>query len=175
MADFDGTCSPAPLYVYISRNMQALYARRGMWCNDAPQGRLAAMLGSVVPFLSNACRQAFYVTPDQLAALWRDMCSVPPEAIGGHQHGQFLRRLREAALRGGLDIQQLLASEDGTLSPAGPVPAPLARSAMPAPFLPLQRPTQAKAAALFTDHVWRTMRDFVDYSQSSAYLQGDRT
>lgn len=169
MADTTRACAPAPLHVYIGTNLQALYAHRGMWSNGAPQGVLVGMLGPWVPFLSNNYRQAFYVSTDQLAALWRDMCSVPAEVIGGKQHGQFLRRLREAAKRGGLEMSDILAAQPGSQPALSAVPAARIKTAAPVPFHPLQRPAQGKAVALFQDHVMRTMREMVDFSQSSAY------
>ena len=175
MADTIGACAPASLHVYITTNLQALYSRRGMWINSAPQGVLAGMLGPLSPFLCNDYRQAFYVSPDQLAALWSDMCSVPAEAIGGKLHGQFLRRLREAAKRGGLEMSDLLAAQPGSQPAIAAVAAARIKISAPVPFHPLQCPTHGKSMALFQDHVMRTMREFVDYTQSSEYLEGAST
>ena len=166
--DATEACAPAPLYIGITTNLQALYARRGMWINGAPQGVLAGMLGPVVPFLSNDDRQVFYVTPDQLAALGQDICSVPIQAIGGRQRAQFLRRLREAAARGGLKIPNIAAAQQGSQATALATPAGV-KTPAPVPFHPLLCPPHGKALSLFQDHVMRTMREFVDYTQSSAY------
>lgn len=172
-ADDGKACAPAPLYVFITTNLQTLYARRGMWINGAPQGVLYGMLGQLVPFLSNDYRQTFYVTPDQLAALWRDMCSVPREAIGGQQQGQFLRRLREAAKRGGLEMSELLAAPPGSQTGAlATVPTARTKTSGAGPFRPLLCPPTGKAKLLFQEHVMRTVREFVDFTQSSEYLQG---
>lgn len=157
-----GIPTPIPLYVYITRSMQALYAVRGMWSNGSPQGALTGMLGEQVPFLSNDYRQAFYVTLEQMAALERDIGTVPAGAIGHHQRAQFLRRLREAARRGSLDLPAVQSCHRGE-----PAADPCA-----VPFQPLVRPTHGKAAALFEEHVMRTVRDFIDFTQSSDYLQG---
>ncbi len=173
MANSIVTAAPACLYVYITTNLQSLYATRGMWLNGQPQGVLAGMLGPLVPCLSTAHRQAFYVSPDQLAALWRDLCSVPPEVIGGQRHAQFLRRLREAANRGGLEMSDLLDAQPGSLpSMASSSAAGRTKTAAPVPFHPLRCPSHGKALTLFRDHVMRTVREFVDYSQGSEYLQG---
>lgn len=155
-------CAPAPLHVFITTRMQALYASRGMWANGAPQGVLAGMLGPLVPYLSNRDRQAFYVTAEQLAALWRDFIALPPAAVGLHQRAQFLRRLREAGWSVGLDMHTLQTT------PGAPAPTGAAR-----PFHPLRCPADRKARALFQDHVMRTLRDFVDHTQTSSYLKGE--
>lgn len=172
MADTTRACAPAPLHVHITSNMQALYARCGMWINGSPQGVLAGMLGPLVPFLSNDERQTFYVSADQLAALWRDMLSVPAEAVGGCQHAQFLRRLREAARRAGTGIAEILAAQPGAHPTLGTLQAAAITTAAPVPFHPLLCPSHGKAMALFQDHVMRTVREFVDYTQSSEYMQG---
>lgn len=150
--------APAPLHVYITRNMQAFYARRGMWRNGSPQGALTGMLGPLVPLLSNDHRQAFYVTAEQLAALAADISRVPEGAMRGNQRAQFLRRLREAAGRASL----VLPAQPGQ-------PLRAAASCHTVPFTALQAPTHGKAAALFSEHVMRTVRDFVDFTQTTAY------
>lgn len=164
MAHAQGASAPAPLHVYLSNNMQAFYARRGMWHNGSPQGALQGMLGPVVPFLCNTHRQAFYLTPEQLAALRADLLAIPATAMGRHQRAQFLRRLREAASRADL----VLPATDGQPTTAQPT-----AGAAPIPFAPLQAPAHGKAKALFQDHVMRTMREFVDFTQGSSYTGAD--
>ena len=156
---------PVPLYVYITTSMQALYERRGMW-RDGPRGVLAAMLGAPVPVLSNKDRQTFYVTRDQLAALRADAEAMPPQAWPTyHQRAQFLRRLREAELRSGLLVQPQAASAARQIARRAPAaPAPL-------PFT-WERPEQGPAKKLLEDHIIKTLRDFVDYSQGAAYTEG---
>lgn len=167
MAALPGGGAPAPLFVYITNNMQALYARRGMWAGGAPQGALAGMLGPIAPAWCNEHRQAFFVSPAQLADLWRDLTA--PRAItegGRHQSAQFQRRLRESALRAGLNLPDILKAFPGTWSQGS------AAAAAPPPLVPLQGPAAGQARDAFERHVMRTTREFVVFTQGSQYLKG---
>lgn len=166
MADSLPSAAPRPFvtpgtpYITITDGLRGFYAARGMWANGQPQGALAAMLGARTPWKS-ATGDSFFVSSAQLEELKRDLIENGPRGLNPWQISQSLRRFREAAVRSG--------------APAGAgrgIERQAASSAVRAmPFEPLKCPASGKAKQSFEDHVMRTIRDFIDYSQSSAYMQ----
>ena len=148
-----------PGYISIGERMQAHYARRGLWVGGEPIGVLRDMLGRRVDFERPAAAAVFRVTPDQCEALARDSEAQPvfTSFRNPAQRAQFLRRLREAAgapRRG-----------DATRPASSALPTPV-------PF-ELTRPLGGRAEKAFAEHVMRTMREFVDFTQSSDYTEGN--
>ena len=150
-------------YIALSVNMLSFYARRGMWTDDKPAGLLATWLGERCPWKSTGCTVVYWTTHDGLDALAADAESVPPQAWPTpHQRAQFLRRLREAAIRAGG------AGDSPTRLAAPSTSTPHAGRALP--FEPLCIPAEgSRARQAFADHVMRTMREFVDYTQGSEF------
>lgn len=160
MADDTLPCGTGrPGYITISKRMQEHYARRGLWVGGEPIGALRDMLGPRVDYVRPGAPAVFRVTPDQCEALARDIEAQPVHTSfrNVQQRHQFLRRLREAA---GLRSWR----------------APLPPSPAPSPAIPfeLSRPLGGKAEKAFAEHVMRTVREFVDYTQSSDFEQGTR-
>jgi hypothetical protein len=147
-----------PGRITISKNMQAHYARRGLWVGGEPIGVLRDMLGRRVDFERPAAAAVFRVSPDQCEALARDIAAQPVYTSFGNlaQRTQFLRRLREAAG---------MPSGVGAACRSSPAPSTVV------PF-ELNRPLGGKAEKAFAEHVMRTVREFVDYTQSGDFEQG---
>ena len=149
---------PAPglPYINLSNGMQAFYARRGMWANGAPRGMLATWLGD------RADETRFYVsywtTKEGLEAMAADACNAPPQAWPNyHQKAQFLRRLSEAGERAGTRSLHLKRR-------VGTAPA------TPAAFTELRVPPEGtRPRQAFEQHVMKTLREFVEYTQGSEY------
>lgn len=150
-------------YIALSTSLQAFYARRGMWRDGKPAGLLASWLGEPCPWKAPGNAVVHGTTHAGLDALAADAESVPPQAWPTpHQRAQFLRRLREAAIRAGG------AGESPTRLAAPSTSTPHAGRALP--FEPLCIPAEgSRARQAFADHVMRTMREFVDYTQGSEF------
>lgn len=149
-------------YISITAAMQAFYATRGMWQGGCPQGLLATWLGEQCPWPSST-GAAYWTTYEGLQSLHDDACAVPPQAWpSDHQRAQFLRRLRESAMRAG---------KGAVPTEAVSRPNRLRDTAVGAavPFEPLVCPPAGRQRKAFEDHVMKTVRDFVDFTQGSAY------
>jgi len=151
---------PGAPYIALSTALQCFYARRGMWADGAPRGLLAAWLGGRCPWKPPAASVQHWTTRAGLAAMAADAENAPPQAWNTyHQKAQFLRRLREAAARSGEP-------------PAAPCAAPTAASVPRAAAVPFELhipPEGTAARRAFTEHTWRTLHEFVNYTQGSAY------
>lgn len=152
-------------WVSLSRGMQALYAARGMWLDGRPQGLLASWLGERIcdaPWPDG--RVEFWITSERLDAMYSDAAMLPAQAwASGQQRGQFLRRLREAKQRAGAPVT-------GSGCAASPAPGRPADRQPEAPFDALViPPAGTRAHRAFVEHTWRTLHDFVTYTQGSAY------
>jgi hypothetical protein len=165
-----GAHAPAPgtAYFTLSPALQTFYAARGMWINGQPQGALASMLGPMAwlgtAWASGQRPISFWASDEQLAALADDLRSVGPRGLNGAQLAQTLRRLREAAVRSGSTLATVPSVR----------PRETAGETAPAtPFEPLRCPPAGKAKQCFEEHVMRMIRDFVDFTQSSAYTGAD--
>lgn len=155
-------CPGAP-YIGLSTKLQSFYARRGMWAAGAPRGLLAVWLGDRCPWRPPAACVQHWTTCAGLTAMAADAENAPPQAWDTyHQKAQFLRRLREAKVRAGEP-------------PAAPAPhgaAPAAASVPRATAVPftLRIPPEGTAARrAFTERTWRTLHEFVEFTQGSAY------
>jgi len=172
MADDTLPCGTGrPGCITISEGMQAHYARRGLWVDGEPIGALREMLGRRVDFERPAAAAVFRVTPDQCEALARDIAAQPVYTSfrNPQQRSQFLRRLREAAgLPRGRNLLPGPANSPG-LAGGARLPTPAPQTGVP---FELARPVGGKAEKAFAEHVMRTVRDFVDYTQSSDFEQG---
>jgi hypothetical protein len=158
-------------YINLSTGMQWFYARRGMWYDDAPAGMLAAWLGERCPWKSPGYTESYWTTPGGLLALYRDARAAPPQAWQTyHQCAQFLRRLREAAIRAGLPPDpDCWASGTAPQRPAAQrAPSPTSAPAVP---FELRVPPAGRAREAFIRHVADVTRDFVTFTQGSAYTE----
>ncbi|MDP1647975.1 MAG: hypothetical protein Q8M01_07225 [Rubrivivax sp.] len=157
--------TPGMPYVALSSAMQAFYARRGMWAEGLPKGLLAVWLGDRCPWKPPARCVQHWTSCAGLDAMAADAKAAPPQAWGtGQQKAQFLRRLREAAIRAG----------EAAAPPAAPIAAPTAaaaahRATAAVPFGLRIPPEGTAARRAFTEHAWRTLHEFVEFTQSSAY------
>lgn len=158
-----GTVSHAPgtPYFNFTMGLQTFYAARGMWVNGKPQGALASMLGHVAPFGSPG-GVVFYMTPEQIGELMRDIAENGPRGMNRWQLAQTLRRLRDSLKRSG--------------APDSALPIPLRCAATDArpvhhPFEPLVVPAGGRARKAFENHVMDCVRAMVDFSQESVYMQ----
>ncbi|MBY0469147.1 MAG: hypothetical protein K2Q07_09245 [Burkholderiaceae bacterium] len=145
------------MYVRITPALQRFYAARGMWCNGEPCSALAAMLGPKTPWQSLEGSE-FFVTSAQIADLYRDIHDNGRRGLNGHQVGATLRRLREAAARGGVVIGM-----------ARPTHNPSPDVGVATPFEPLICPPPGKARQAFERHVMDCVHDVVARSQESTY------
>lgn len=151
---------PGVPFINLSDAMRAFYARRGMWANGAPRGMLALWLGEQLPQHCNYY-VSFWTTHEGLQAMSADACAAPPQAwTNHHQRAQFLRRVREAGERAGVPAYM---QRQTNRMPRGQVPpaAPFAELSVP--------PVGTKTREAFERHVMKTLREFVEYSQGSAY------
>jgi hypothetical protein len=156
-------------YIGLSNHLQAFYVRRGMWADGKPRGLLATWLGEpvpwTVPYAVHGC-VAYWTTHEGLAAMRDDAIAAPPQAWRTyHQRAQFLRRLREAGERAGAPVGQPQPKPPrfGQVAPPAAPGEPFATLAVP--------PEGTKARAAFERHVMRTLREFVDYTQGTAYTE----
>lgn len=163
-------------YITISEGVQAHYARRGLWVGGEPIGALRDMLGRRVDYERPTAAAVFRVTPDQCEALARDIVAQPVYTSfrTSQQRAQFLRRIREAA---GMPRGRNLLPVQSNLPERGlPGLARAPRMANPTPPagvpFELARPIGGKAEKAFAEHVMKTVRDFVDYTQSSEFERG---
>lgn len=109
--------------------------------------------------------------PGGLLALYRDARAAPPQAWQTyHQCAQFLRRLREAAIRAGLPPDpDCWASGTAPQRPAAQrAPSPTSAPAVP---FELRVPPAGRAREAFIRHVADVTRDFVTFTQGSAYTE----
>jgi hypothetical protein len=167
MAADNVPAAPGLPYIALGAHLQAFYARRGMWADGAPRGLLAVWLGERCPWRPPNGSVQHWTTCAGLEAMAADAEAAPPQAWQTyHQKAQFLRRLREAAARAGV-------APCATVPAAGVAAPPTAGPAASVPFEPLRIPPEGtRARQAFTEHTWRTLREFVDYSQGSAYGVG---
>lgn len=157
-------------YIALSASMQAFYERRGMWVNNEPAGMLATWLGERCPWKAPGCTAVYWTTPDGLSAMAADAAAAPAQAwTTYHLCAQFLRRLREAAIRaGGTAIAMTNSPATRLAAPSTPTNACRAT-----PFEALRIPAEGtRARRALDEHVMRTVREFVDYSLGSEF-QGD--
>lgn len=160
--------TPGGPYVTLHSAMQAFYARRGMWTGGEPRGLLAVWLGPRCPWKAPTAGAVFWTTPDGLAAMAADAEAAPPQAWHTyHQRGQFLRRLREAGHRAG-GLTTMHRASMG--SPAAPQPGQSPPRAFDALVCP---PAGSRAHAAFVRHVGLTLRELVEFSQTSAWAADD--
>lgn len=180
---------PPRTRVYFGYALQGYYINRGMWSGNEPQGELAALLNGAEPQIDSTGGATFYLSLDQLRALQHHILHAPVEVqfASGQSRGQALRRLREA-------IEQLefpRVAPGPHRGPAGGAPVTRAQarqassgnrkvrassSRAPVPFVSLQAPVGDPAKVRsFEEHVMKTLRDFVDFTQSSAYMDASET
>lgn len=167
MADFPlgsgepNATAPGAAFINLTPPMRGFYAARGMWHDGKPCGWLASMLGDPTPW-QPTCGASFWVTAAQLQALEADLrSSQAAVALGTKQVAQFVRRLREAAVRS-LPRHAVHALQRG-----GGASVPTATQTVP--FTPLVAPLQGRAGAAFSRHVFDCVREVVDFAQTSAY------
>ncbi len=152
--------------VTVSVGMQNYFAQQGLWVDGAPCGKLALLLDRrVTPLAPLDAR--FIVTPQQLEELIREVAVPKPAGVTGQQWAQFLRRLYESKAKP-IYMGPLVNPATGAVlrrSDQGPAAVP---------FEPLQRPAQGPAKVKFEDRLMQTLREFVDFTQSSAWIDGPR-
>lgn len=157
--------APGTPFINLSTAMQAFYARRGMWLDGKPAGLLATWLGDPCPWKVAYDGVAYWTTHAGLHAIRDDAIAAPLQGwTSYHQCAQFLRRLREAEAKAG-----------GKPPYATPLSSTrrVASTTPGAPFEPLSIPAGDKARKAFELHVMTTVREFIDFTQSSAYMGED--
>lgn len=152
-------------HINLSGKLRAFYARRGMWAADRPCGALAQWLGERCPWTAPLGSVAHWTTHEGLVAMAADAIAAPPQAWAtGHQRAQFLRRLKEAGIRAG----------GARAATQADMPAPEQPTRAGVPFAPLRiPPAGTRAHAAFVEHVGRTLRELVEHSQSSEWIDAE--
>lgn len=151
-------------YFNLTCALQGFYAARGMWVNGKPQGALAAMLGDMAPFGSSS-GLVFYMTPEQIGELMRDIAENGHRGMNHWQVAQALRRLRESLKRSGSPDACQLNMPIQRQQPRSNAHCTLR------PFEPLVVPAGGRARKAFEKHVMDCVRAVVDFSQESIYMQ----
>lgn len=159
--------APGTPYINLSSNMQAFFERRGMWRAGKPCGVLATWLGERCPWNLPWDAVAHWIVPARLDALIADADGAPIQAwTSTRQRAQWLRRLREAGVRaGGVRAATAVSARRAGTDPLTPL-NPLAG--------PLVIPTDGRARKAFEQHVMTTLREFVVFTQGSAYAEGEQ-
>lgn len=154
-------------HIRFTPRVQEVCTKHGLWRGDQPQGALAALLMGAKRLVAPQTGHLYYECDtsqvDMLLAFADALhCSLTAAGLSqadGAALAQWRRRIREAS---------------GRAAPAWrphPAPAtarpPTSRTATVQLFgLP---PTEPAAKAAYQQHVIKTLRDLVDFSQSSAY------
>lgn len=161
----------ATTWVTFGHALQSFYTSRGMWAANRPRGELAKIVRGAVIDVQPCGNVKFRMTLDQIQALRRDVRDAPFVPVGGQAMGQIERRLREAAVRLGATSSSI--PKRSIQPPAGGAVRPRAgqrsRPPAPTPFEPLQAPAAGAAKERFEERCMRTLREFVVFTQSSAY------
>jgi hypothetical protein len=161
MANSNGT-TPAPttIYLNISSRVQRLCRDHALWANGQPRGALATVLTGAVPWpkdlrTGGIIYECSRPQADAMLALVNTLHNAMRQAGCGQKDGataaQWRRRIVESIHKA---RPPLLFG-----APAAPAGVDLFGAT----------PAGAKALDMYQRHVMKSLRDLVDFSQSSAY------
>lgn len=164
MAQHAAPATPARIiYILFTRRVREICAQQNQWARGQPQGALAQLLARAKPWppLPRSGDVMFECTQPQAEALHAKVRELHASmrAAGINQRdgaavAQWARRIREAIAKG--------------------TPPVAARAALPgAALIGLDLfsppPSDPRVQAAYRQHVMESLRELVDFSQSSAY------